>query len=189
MADGRSTWPAGAFTFGPPDVVPAKGKATGIECRRLIEARTLTRPRGGTGMPRGFVGRREELAALRSAQRRTITRGAPELITLSGEAGVGKSRLVREMGLWLSRTSPDARRLTGRCPPFGQAGAYRPIADILSERFELRDGAPPEQIRARLGGHEILAVAFGLERIAHPAKAGAAPRTIRRVARTARCRT
>src|SRR5207237_6434825 len=45
----------GAFEFGEPATVEAKGKAGGIECRRLVRALSLMRPRGVGGLRPAFV--------------------------------------------------------------------------------------------------------------------------------------
>jgi class 3 adenylate cyclase len=50
----------GAFEFAEPRVIEAKGKAGGVECRRLLRALSLMRPRGVQGLHRAFVGRDEE---------------------------------------------------------------------------------------------------------------------------------
>jgi class 3 adenylate cyclase len=46
----------GAFEFGPPRTAEAKGKPEGVECRRLVRALSLMRPRGVGGLRRAFVG-------------------------------------------------------------------------------------------------------------------------------------
>ncbi|MGH2381932.1 MAG: adenylate/guanylate cyclase domain-containing protein, partial [Candidatus Limnocylindria bacterium] len=154
---------AGAFEFEPPGRIAGKGKAAGIEGRRLLRALSLTRPRGVVGLGRTFVGRQPERQVLRDAYKRVCESARPELVTIVGEAGVGKTRLVRDLWHWLGRESPEALRRTGRCPPFGHARAYRPIGEILAEQFSLGDADSPERILARLGRHEILALALGLD--------------------------
>src|SRR5690348_1915399 len=54
----------GAFDFGEPVAVAAKGKAERLECRRLVRALSLMRPRGVGGLGRAIVGREAELAQL-----------------------------------------------------------------------------------------------------------------------------
>src|SRR5262249_11162484 len=57
----------GAFEFGEPTVVEAKGRAGGIACCRLVRALSLMRPRGVGGPRRAFVGRGAELLQLEEA--------------------------------------------------------------------------------------------------------------------------
>ncbi|HEU0304705.1 MAG TPA: adenylate/guanylate cyclase domain-containing protein [Gaiellaceae bacterium] len=154
---------AGAFEFGEPRVVEAKGKAGGVRCRPLLRALSLMRPRGVGDFARAFVGRGHELAALRSTYRRVVELGSPQLVTVAGEAGVGKTRLVRELWEALALESPEPLRRVGRCRPYGSESAYAPIGEILKEHFGILDDDPPELVRSLLAGREILALTLGLD--------------------------
>ena len=80
-----------------------------------------------------------------------------------GEAGVGKSRLVREFWEWPERGSLEPLRRTGRCLPYGQGITYWPLGEIVKEQLGLLDSDSSETVRARLGGRELLGSALGLE--------------------------
>jgi class 3 adenylate cyclase len=153
----------GAFEFGEPGTVEAKGKPEGVRCRPLLRALSLMRPRGVGALARAFVGRERELALLRSAYQRTVEGGSPQLLTIVGEAGVGKTRLVRELWEALVLESPEPLRRVGRCVPYGSASAYEPLGEILKEHFGILDSDPSERVRALLGSREILALALGLD--------------------------
>ena len=85
-----------------------------------------------------LVGRRDELSWLGQALAR-VRGGAPATVLLGGDAGVGKSRLVREFLGTARRTS---RVLTGRCPELGPVGLpFAPFTDMLRELS--RDPAGP----------------------------------------------
>ena len=154
---------AGAFEFGEPRAVEAKGKPGGVGCRPLLRALSLMRPRGVGAFARAFVGRERELALLRSAYKRTVEVGSPQLLTIAGEAGVGKTRLVRELWEALSLERPEPVRRVGRCLPYGSAGAYAALGEILKEHFGILDSDSPERVRRMLGGGEILALSLGLD--------------------------
>jgi len=80
-----------------------------------------------------FVGRRKELAWLGEALARAVD-GSPAALLIGGDAGVGKSRLVREFG----EAAAPVRLLTGRCPEMGAVGLpFAPLRAIL--RDLLRD--------------------------------------------------
>jgi len=160
----------GAFEFGEPRVVEAKGKPVGVSCRPLLRALSLMRPRGVGDFARAFVGRGPELTRLRSAYRRTVELGSPQLLTIAGEAGVGKTRLVRELWEALALESPEPLRRVGRCLPYGSPSAYAPLGEILNEHFGILDSDPPERVRSLLGSREILALTLGLDLAgeAHP---------------------
>jgi class 3 adenylate cyclase len=154
---------AGAFEFEEPSLLEAKGKPAGVACRRLVRALALMRPRGVPGLPRAFVGRDRELGTLLDAYRRTAAGREARVVTVIGEAGVGKSRLVRELWEVLGREAPMALRRTGRCPAYGHALTYRPIGDMLKEHFGVLDSDRPERLLGRLGERRILALTFGLD--------------------------
>ena len=153
----------GAFEFGEETTIEAKGKPEGVRCRLLLRALSLMRPRGVGALAQAFVGRERELALLLSVYRRAVELGSPQLLTIIGEAGVGKTRLVRELWEALVLESPEPLRRVGRCVPYGSASAYQPLGEILKEHFGILDSDPPERVRGLLEGPEILALALGLD--------------------------
>ncbi len=153
----------GAFEFGDPGTVEAKGKAGGLKCRRVVRALSLMRTRGVGGLARSFVGRDEELERLHGAYRRAAERSSPVLVTVLGDAGVGKTRLMRELWERLGDEQPEPVRRTGRCLAYGQGITYWPLAEVLKEHLWILESDPPEQVRHRLGDREILGLTLGLD--------------------------
>ena len=131
------------------------------------------RPRGVPGLRPTFVGRDADLQLLRRAYERARSSGAPHAVTIMGEAGVGKTRLVRELWDWCGRDAPEAVRRTGRCAPYGAARTYGPLAEIVKEHFGILDSDGPERVLALLAGRDILALTLGLDvaRALHPIEA------------------
>src|SRR5438876_60151 len=134
----------GAFELAEPQTVEAKGKPEGIAARRLVRALTLQRPRGVSGLHPAFVGRERELAQLQAAYRQVIGRRRPLLLTIVGDAGVGKTRLVRELWQWLAVEEPH--------------WAENPLLDLLEHLLECVHGpllvlvtARPELLDSRPG--------------------------------------
>ena len=75
-----------------------------------------------------MIGRESELAQLRSALADTLL-GLPQGVIVSGEAGIGKTRLLEE---FLASASAEALVLTGQCVDLGAVGApYAPIKGVL----------------------------------------------------------
>src|SRR5262245_42402726 len=134
----------GAFEFAGPATVEAKGKPDGIVCHRLIRALSLMRPRGVGGLRPAFVGRDEEFEQLQQLYRNVAGERRPRLVTILGEAGVGKTRLVRELWEWLGAQSSEPLRRTGRCLSYGQGITYWPLGEVLKEHTGILDGDPPE---------------------------------------------
>src|SRR5436309_71821 len=152
----------GAFEFGEAAIVEAKGKRKGIPSCKLLRAIALARPRGLGSIGTAFVGRERELELLTDAYRRAVGGGAASLVTIVGEAGVGKTSLAREFWERLAGEQPEPLRRLGRCPPYGTGATYRPLADVLKEHLGILDSDSPEAVRKRLVGREILGLTLGL---------------------------
>jgi class 3 adenylate cyclase/tetratricopeptide (TPR) repeat protein len=109
-----------------------KGKANPVAAFRLLAVGRL--PERAHGSP--FVGRSGELALLREAWARAVEGGRCEQVTVVGEPGVGKSRLVAEFLAGL-----DVRVVRGRCLSYGEGITYWPVIEVLRQ-LEL---LPPDE--------------------------------------------
>jgi hypothetical protein len=152
----------GAFEFGEPATVQAKGKPGGVVCRRLVRALSLTRPRGLGGLPLVFVGRGAELAELQQAYRQVAASGRPHLVTVVGDAGVGKTRLVREFWGWLAGHPEQPLLRSGRCLSYGHGITYWPLGEVLKEQLGILESDPAEVVVERVAGREGLGFTLGL---------------------------
>ena len=94
-----------------------------------------------------LVGRAEEVGLL---QRRwaQVQEGHGQVVLLSGEAGIGKSRLVQELHETVARDG--ATRLTFRCSPYYQQSALYPVIEHLQRLVQVRREEPPEAQLTRL---------------------------------------
>ncbi|MGH3109932.1 MAG: ATP-binding protein [Gaiellaceae bacterium] len=153
----------GAFEFGDGRLVEAKGKAGGVSCRPVLRALSLMRTRGVGGLQRVFVGRESEIDLLAATYRRAVAQGEPHLVTVVGPPGIGKTRLMRELWELLADEEPSPLRRTGRCLPYGDGITYWPVGEIVKEQLGIQDGDPADEVRRRLAGREILALALGLD--------------------------
>ncbi|MDX3061907.1 adenylate/guanylate cyclase domain-containing protein [Streptomyces sp. ND04-05B] len=106
-----------------------KGKQDSVDAYRLLALGTDD-PEQLRRFDVPFVGRRAEQNALDAALEDTVTNGGAGLLRLTGEAGVGKTRLVRE---WLLRRSAEGVLAygAGRCRTYGDHGTLTPLADAL----------------------------------------------------------
>jgi tetratricopeptide (TPR) repeat protein len=91
-----------------------------------------------------MVGRDREVAVLRTLYERASSEARPHLVTVYGEAGVGKSRLARELAAWMAGTTPPSTVAVGRCLPYGEGVTYWPLAEILKRESGVLDSDPPE---------------------------------------------
>ncbi|MGZ4416379.1 MAG: ATP-binding protein, partial [Gaiellaceae bacterium] len=153
----------GAFEFGEPRTVEAKGKADGVASRPLVRALSLMRTRGVGGLARAFVGREEQLDLLNAAYHRAVEGSHPVLITILGDPGVGKTRLVRELWEQLAEEDPEPLRRTGRCLAYGQGITYWPLGEVLKEHLGILESDSPDAVRNRLNEREILGLTLGLD--------------------------
>jgi class 3 adenylate cyclase len=153
----------GAFEFDEPTQIKAKGKEGGVSARRLVRALSLMRPRGVSGLKRAFVGREQELELLHATYRRVVAEGRPHLVTVIGDPGVGKTRLVRELWERLDEEALPPLRRTGRCLPYGHGITYWALGEIVKEQLGLLESDPAEAALTKLGDHEILGLALGLD--------------------------
>jgi class 3 adenylate cyclase len=152
----------GAFEFAEAATVQAKGKPGGVVCRKLVRALSLVRPRGLGGLPPVFVGRDGELAQLQQAYRQVVTSGRPLVVSVVGDAGVGKTRLVREFWRWLGGQPEQPLLRSGRCLSYGHGITYWPLGELLKEHFGILESDPPEAVARRVAGHEGLGFTLGL---------------------------
>jgi class 3 adenylate cyclase/tetratricopeptide (TPR) repeat protein len=98
-----------------------------------------------------FVGRDRELAQIAEAWARAQERASCELVTIAGDAGVGKSRLVAE-----ALTSLDAHVVRGRCLPYGDGITYWPVVEVVKQLAGLpSDPAAAAAIRSLLGESDV----------------------------------
>jgi class 3 adenylate cyclase len=153
----------GAFELEEPGTIDAKGKPGGVACRRLVRALSLMRPRGVGGLRRAFVGRASELEQLRAAYAQVTSEGKPRLVTIVGDAGVGKTRLLRELWGWLAEQDPQPLQRTGRCLSYGYGITYWALAEVLREHLGILESDPPEVAAERLGDRRFLGLTLGLD--------------------------
>ena len=119
-----------------------------------------------------MVGRDTELDLLQSVYERAARERKPHLVTIYGEAGVGKSRLSREFLEWSSSRETAPITLAGRCLPYGDGITYWPLAEILKTHASILDSDPTDLAieKVRKSGRDLLT----LEVSADPSRATAA---------------
>jgi class 3 adenylate cyclase/tetratricopeptide (TPR) repeat protein len=127
-----------------------KGKSGALQARIAVaalpergESRRITAP---------LIGRQGELAILRSLYRRSRDEGRVHLVTIIGEPGVGKSRLLREFLAEIREIVPRPLVLRGRSVAFGGRIGFHALLDILRAQGGLLDTDPPETVRAKVTG-------------------------------------
>ena len=134
---------ATAVEYRPGDELTLKGKHEPVQAFEVIGLRggvpdRELRARRQTPM----VGRGEELAELETLFERVLSTGEPHMATIVGQAGVGKSRVLREFEVALSGRPGAVNLRRGRCLPFGTSVAYWPLSEMLRAECGIADGDP-----------------------------------------------
>jgi class 3 adenylate cyclase len=146
VGDGTARLLARRFVLEERGPLAVKGRARPVLAWRLLHVR----PTDQSGTTTPTVGRDVELERLRNALA-DLGRGRGQIFLISGEDGLGKSRVVDE----LTREAGEVTRLEGHCPSYGGDAPYRPFVEILREWLGVAEGdaeiAVRTKARARLG--------------------------------------
>jgi class 3 adenylate cyclase/tetratricopeptide (TPR) repeat protein len=123
-----------------------KGKTDPLTAWRLLDV-TPTAPGWARRLDSPLVGRIEELETLNEAFRRVAQGRTCELVTITGAAGVGKSRLSSE---FLSTLGTGPRIVRGHCLPYGEGITFWPIVEVLRDAAGIGDVDSPDEARPKI---------------------------------------
>jgi class 3 adenylate cyclase/tetratricopeptide (TPR) repeat protein len=151
---GESTMRAtgGAVRYEALEPLALRGKSQPVpawEATGLIAEHALRRA-GWKGREAPLIGRDHELGALESIYDRVVEEGRPHLVTLVGEAGVGKSRLLREFARRVTADDPSVEIRVGRCLPYGAGIVYWALGEILRAECGIVDTDSSEEAWSKL---------------------------------------
>ena len=128
----------GVFSYEPHPPVAAKGKSAPLVAWRLLGRGSARMAERNVGP---LVGRDEEVALLMGALDEALA-GKGRIVSIVGEAGLGKTRLVDEV--LADPRAFGARVARARCSPYDQHRAYGAIADLLRRALAISPSAPTE---------------------------------------------
>lgn len=149
--------------------VVAKGKAEPVPVWRPLHA--VTRRAAGRaavqGPSRPFVNRRVELGALQDALDAVCDRRMPHLVSVVGDPGIGKSRLVAELLRRVKVAPQPIASHHGRSPPYLEGGAFWALGEIIKDRVGMlaTDGAALAMHKLRRTVRDIVPAAADAARI------------------------
>ncbi len=132
----------GIFTVQPLDPIVVKGKPDPltvyvVHAEKPRAFRTMTR--GVEGIETRMIGRDAELKRLQKLFEKTIKNTKTQAITIVGDAGVGKSRLMYEFSNWIELRPERVRLFRGRATQEMASLPYGLIRSVLAFRFEIQD--------------------------------------------------
>jgi class 3 adenylate cyclase/tetratricopeptide (TPR) repeat protein len=120
---------ARAIEYGEQRAVSAKGKARAVPVREVLHARARVHVERGGRAP--LVGREKELEVLLAALRRVREEREPQLLTLVGVPGIGKSRLVYELFKAIEVGGELTFWRQGRSLPYGDGVSYWALGEMV----------------------------------------------------------
>jgi class 3 adenylate cyclase/tetratricopeptide (TPR) repeat protein len=142
----------GAVDFVPAGTHELKGKAAPVELFRAMSviAGIGGDARSGDKVQAPLVGRRRELGVLKELFHAAAEEGRPRLIVVSGDAGIGKSRLATEFENYLDGLSADVLWHRGRCLSYGDGVAFSALTAAVRGRIGATDDDAESVVQDKL---------------------------------------
>ena len=155
VAVGEATFHATerVFEFTALEPVLARGKAKPVKlwlagaakARLGVDViRSLTTP---------LVGRDIDLDLLRGSFDKVVRQRTVQMVTVVGEPGVGKSRLVAELGAHVERGADSVTWRQGRCLPYGEGVTFWALGEIVKAHLGVYDTDSAQEVQDKLDRH------------------------------------
>ena len=150
---GEATYRAtsNAISYEPAGERVLKGKTAPVPAWRAV---AVVARRGGSGrastLEPPFVGREDELQQLKDLFDATGRERKPRLVTVIGQAGIGKSRLAWEFEKYLDGVVETAYWHEGRTPAYGEGISYWALAEMVRLRAQITEGEDAASARPKL---------------------------------------
>jgi len=128
-----------------------KGKAAPVAAWRAM--RVIAQRRGARradAVETPFVGRAEEFRLLRDLLHLTGRDPRTRLVSITGPAGIGKSRLAWELEKYIDGVVENIYWHRGRCPAYGDGVTFWALGEMVRRRCGLAEGTDEQETRARL---------------------------------------
>ena len=133
------------------DPVLAKGKEKPLSVWEALQAHAAL----GVDVPHEakteLVGRERELEVLRAALERVRDEQAPQLVTLVGVPGIGKSRLLYELSLVVEADPELISWRQGRSLPYGEGVSFWALAEVVKAQAGILEGEDAGEAERKLG--------------------------------------
>jgi class 3 adenylate cyclase/tetratricopeptide (TPR) repeat protein len=140
-----------AITFEAAGAQELKGKSSPVRAWRALR---VVAQRGGQGRGEAleppFVGREDELRLLKDALHATGRERRVRLVSISGPAGIGKSRLAWELEKYIDGVVENIYWHRGRSPASGEGIAFWALGEMVRRRAALAEADDEATTRARI---------------------------------------
>jgi class 3 adenylate cyclase/tetratricopeptide (TPR) repeat protein len=124
--------------------VIVKGKPEPIPVWRAISARSNFGVDVQMAAKTPFIGRKFDLDALKNAYRRTLREDSVQLVTITGEPGVGKTRLLAEFSSFIDDQNELVYWRQGRSLPYGEGITFWALGEIVKAQAGILESDSPE---------------------------------------------
>jgi class 3 adenylate cyclase len=132
--------------YHPFDPVTVKGKPQAVAVWRAVAVRA---PASTRSNETPLYGRVSEMSLLQQVYGRARDESMAQLVSVIGEPGIGKSRLVAEFERWLD-TEDRPIRLHGRCLAYGDGMGLWPLSEAVKQHLNLTETDGEDEARRRL---------------------------------------
>jgi len=138
----------GYFSFEPLKSVTLKGKAEPIRTYRVVSPKEEPiKTHRLSGMRADLIGRKVEMSLLTEAIIKLKKRNKT-IISITGDAGTGKSRLIEEFKATLDLNAIQWRE--GHSYAYSQNIPYFPLIDLLNRAYQIQEGDQPEEVKRKV---------------------------------------
>ena len=138
------------FEFEPLEAIAAKGKPEPVPVWRAVASRARFGSDVIRSMTTPLVGRELEVTLLTKTFDKATQDAAAQLVTVVGEPGVGKSRLVAELFVYIDGLQQVVRWRQGRCLPYGEGITFWALGEIVKAHAGIYESDSPEVATTKL---------------------------------------
>jgi class 3 adenylate cyclase/tetratricopeptide (TPR) repeat protein len=139
------------ITYRAAEAVTAKGKTEPVPAWEALEARSRFGVDLAPASSAPLVGRQKEVSVLTEALERVRSDHAPQLVTLAGVPGMGKSRLVGELGRAVDENEELISWRQGRSLPYGDGVTFWALSEMVKAQAGILETDTPGQAEEKLG--------------------------------------
>ncbi len=152
VAVGEATYRSTKPIFEWAELEPAelKGKAEPVALWQPLAARARLGADVIRHLSTPLVGRKLDVLQLRTAFEKAVREPSVQLVTVVGEPGVGKSRLVAELGAHVDSLPNLVRWRQGRCLPYGEGIAFWALGEIVKAQAGIYESDTPDDATRKL---------------------------------------
>jgi class 3 adenylate cyclase/tetratricopeptide (TPR) repeat protein len=130
--------------------VTVKGKPDPLPVWRAIAPRSRVTIDRVADASTPFIGRKYDLLALEALYQRALHETSVQLVTIVGEPGVGKSRLIVEFAAFREKEPELVQWRQGRCLPYGEGITFWPLSEIIKAGAGILESDGIEQASVKL---------------------------------------